>query len=125
MISIILALIIIELGLSVFLVIEERKENKKKICNESCDPVLTSKYNKMFNIPNTFLGLLFFSALILFEFINFKIEYVLVSSMWVLASLSNIRLIYAQKYLIKHYCKFCITLSILTFISTILYFTIR
>lgn len=125
MIGVIFFLIVIELGLSIFLVIEERKENEKKICNESCDPILTSKYNKMFNIPNTFLGLLFFGTLIVFEFVNFEIKNTLVSFMWISASLSNVRLIYVQKYLIKSYCKLCLTLSVLTFISTILYFTIR
>lgn len=124
MINIYFSLLILELGLSIFLVFEERKQSNIKICDGYCDQVLTSKYNKMFNIPNTYLGMLFFATLIIFEFINFEIKNTLVSFMWISASLLNLRLIYAQKYLIKSYCKICITLSILTFISTILYFTI-
>lgn len=121
----VLVLLIFGLATSILLAFKEKIENEKKICNKSCDPVLTSKYSKTFGVQNTYLGILFFVTLILFQIINFWQEYLITSILLISGSIHAIYLIYVQKIKIKHFCKYCMVTGLIVLILTIMHFTIK
>lgn len=120
-----LSLFIIELGLSIYLIFETKRTEKIKICDGNCNAVLISEYNNFLGIKNTYLGILTFTILIALEITNFNLNNLLQSILLISSSLYSIYLIYIQKYKLKEFCKICVTLSILTFVTTILHLTIR
>lgn len=121
----ILILLLFGLTISIFLIFKERRERKIKICNESCSPVLTSQYTKILGIKNTYLGVIFFSILILLQIINLWQEYLITSIILIFGSIHAIYLIYIQKIKIKHFCKYCITTELIVFTLTIIHFSIK
>lgn len=96
--------------------IRKRVASEKPFCplNESCTVVLTSKYSKMFSIPNDILGLLFYVAIsftTVFLVLGVepiiwwdKIAKVLIAG----GTLLSIYFIYLQRRVIKAWCFWCL-----------------
>lgn len=112
-----LALSIIGLLISIYSkYIEKEKQNNKNyraLCDVSnsisCSAVLTSKYNKIFKIQNTILGILFYIIIIA---LAIKQEYNFIFILATLAFLFSLALAYIQFFKIKKFCFLC-TLSYL------------
>lgn len=88
----------------------------------SCDVVLTSEYSSLFfDIPNVFLGILFYLTIILtfifWDKIKSKIPNIFKITIFFtsIASAFYVYFIYLQKFIIGEYCPYCLLSSIITF----------
>ena len=112
---------------------------EKCFIDGGCATVQTSLYATTFGIPNPIYGLVFFSIMsvfslyIILQFIAPKlrhqktIEFIDYISKFglVLGSLFSLWLLYAQFFLIKATCIYCLWVDGLTITMTILYFILR
>lgn len=96
--------------------VEKRKQNNfnyRPLCDISnsisCSAVLTSKYNKIFKIKNTILGIAFYLIIIPLSIMQ---NYNAIFILSILAFLFSLALAYIQFFRIKKFCFLC-TLSYL------------
>lgn len=131
MINYVLTLLALLGLIDVFLII--KKKGKKRVCliGETCDKVLMSSQNKMFGIPNEYLGALHYGFVFVASLIwMFWFQTVFGVSLEVLmrieaavAVLFSIYLVYLMWRVIKAWCEYCLTsalLSLLIFIVLLL-----
>ena len=94
----------------------------------TCEAVTTSVYAKtFFNIPNAFLGVVFFLSL--FLIFNFweKIEKkcskisIFLKTILTFAIIFYSYLIYIQKYILGEYCLYCLVSAFITFLIWIIF----
>jgi len=96
--------------------IRKRIASEKPICpiGDNCALVLTSKYNKIFSIPNDILGLLFYiTASFIASFLVIGVEPLVLWSFIfklsiALGSLLSLFLIYLQWRVIRAWCFWCL-----------------
>lgn len=103
-----------------------------QICNvgEGCYVVKNSSYNTLFfNIPNEYLSLGFFLVIFLltiYQFVNPTKEKDFAINMGVvLMSIFALYSIYLQAFIIKAYCKYCMTMDISVLLALILILIFR
>lgn len=80
--------------------------------NTDCNKVLNSKWSKTFHIKNEYLGILYYTFIIVIAFLWFYtnkayLQHLLLFSS-IIALLFSIFFVYVQKYLIKEYCFYCL-----------------
>lgn len=96
--------------------IQKRVASEKPFCplNESCTVVLTSKYSKMFIIPNDILGLLFYIVIsFITAFLVIGVEPIIwwdkIARILIISgTLLSIYFIYLQWRIIKAWCFWCL-----------------
>ncbi|VVB70246.1 Vitamin K epoxide reductase family protein [uncultured archaeon] len=95
------------------------------LCTGGCDAVQTSDYALTFGIPNTIIGFVGFTLLIIIELIqlkkgkNKKLE-LITEIMITIALLMSLRWLYLQKFVIQQWCIYCIFVDLITIILSII-----
>jgi len=113
------------LGLLVSLYIVYKKSKKEHlvcVIGKKCDVVLSSKYNKTFNIPNEILGILYYSFVILLAILVIlgiqsfgPLTLLLILLIAGIGSfVFSAYLIYIQAAVLKAWCDYCVTSAIIS-----------
>ena len=113
------------LGLLVSLYIVYKKSKKEHmVCliGKKCDVVLTSEYNKTFNIPNEILGILYYSSVVLLPILILlgiqglgPLTFLLILVVTGVASFAfSAYLIYIQAAVLKAWCDYCVASAIIS-----------
>lgn len=123
------------LGLLGFLVtlyaIKVERSNEPALCDiknrMSCSRVLKSEYNSMIgrllglkknhplNFPNTYYGILYYTIVMLYDFIEFPYKYNIMLTMVALSCLASLGLAYILYYKLQDFCVVCVTTYIINY----------
>jgi len=96
--------------------IKKRILSEKPVCpvNEDCTKVLSSKYNKLFLIPNDVLGLIFYivcsliAAFLVIIVQPLSLWYILLSVLVLVGSIISMYFTYLQFNVIRAWCFWCL-----------------
>jgi uncharacterized membrane protein len=121
------------IGFSIAYYIYSYKRNKTKslVCplNFHCDPVINSKYSKIFGFPVEVLGLMYYAiisvAYIFFWLSPFSVNFWFTQSVvWASAAafIFSIYLTYIQAFTLKNWCSWCLVSAALCVVILVLAF---
>jgi uncharacterized membrane protein len=107
--------------------VKNKKEHLSCPFGENCDVVINSRFSRFFGIRNEIIGLVYYTAIVLFyiSILFFSIPkniifYVLLIT--VLAFVFNLHLIFTQLIVIKRWCTICLGSSASSFLITVMAF---
>jgi len=113
------------LGLLVSLYIVYKKSKKEHlvcVIGKKCDVVLYSEYNKVFNIPNEILGIIYYGSVILLSILILlgiqalgPLTFLLILVITEIGSFAfSAYLIYIQAAVLKAWCDYCVASAIIS-----------
>jgi len=89
-----------------------------QICAEkkTCNAVQESKYSQTFGISNSLFGIIIFSFVSVITFLQIKnhskLKKQIIYSATIIGSATAVYFIFLQKFIIKSYCTYCMTIDI-------------
>lgn len=120
-------------GISHYIYAHKRNKSKALVCpmNFHCDPVINSKYSKVFGIPLEFLGMLYYTIITL-SYLFFTVTPYLVPNWFtqtvaytsLVAFLFSLYLVYIQAFKLKNWCSWCLMSASLCLIIFIFVFLV-
>jgi uncharacterized membrane protein len=96
--------------------IKKRIVHERPVCpiGDGCEVVLTSKYSKLFVVPNDIWGLIiyiciaFIAGLLVLEIEPLDLWHKILVGLIIFASCASLFFTYLQKYIIKSWCFWCL-----------------
>jgi uncharacterized membrane protein len=125
-----IVLCILGIADTLYLVLKHRQKTPL-VCplNHDCSKVTESPWSRILVIRNEFLGLLFYSTLLVLSLLRFVLGFGSVVQIWsfvvlltFVGAVFSIFLILVQRFIIKDYCFYCIisaVISVFLFINSL------
>jgi uncharacterized membrane protein len=112
-------LLLISFIISVYLTFQHYN-SKNLVCflNSKCDLVLNSKYSKIYNIPISLIGVIYFGIyLILINFFLKKLNKIILIIYSLAGAVVGFLLIMIQFFILKTFCSYCLIVDLSTIFS--------
>jgi uncharacterized membrane protein len=120
----IIFLSIIALLISIYLFYTDINQ-KELVCliNSGCDFVLRSEYSRIFGVPLSLIGILYFSIILIL--VSLQKLALFLKIILFLGFLFALYLIYLQTFVIKSFCQYCLIVDLVAILIFILSFYLK